>query len=142
MTDNVAEGDGKRISTKRFCVGPWIYHSRTGELFHHETGLHIATGYSGRPSAMNNPAMAHLKGIGPIPAGLYFIHQPRHSEKTGRFVLDLTPVGHKALGRTGLQIHGDNAARDGTASSGCIVLGPAIRTMISNGVALINVIDT
>jgi hypothetical protein len=44
--------------------------------------------------------------------------------------MDLTPVGHNALGRAGFLIHGNNVTND--ASTGCVILGPAFRTQIAN----------
>lgn len=122
-----------KLNVRTHAITPWIYEVASGSLFHYSTGEWLAQGYSGRPASMNKPADEHLKGVGPIPRGLYQIGRPRHSEKTGRFVLDLTPVGHAAMGRTGLQIHGDNTAMNGSASSGCIILPPKIRSQIAAG---------
>ena len=44
--------------------------------------------------------------------------------------MDLTPVGHNALGRDGFLIHGDNTRHD--ASTGCIILPRDVRDQISN----------
>jgi hypothetical protein len=44
--------------------------------------------------------------------------------------MDLTPVGHTALGRSQFLIHGDNVRHD--ASQGCIILPRDIRDQISN----------
>jgi YD repeat-containing protein len=40
--------------------------------------------------------------------------------------------GNNALGRTLLRIHGDNAAHNHTASTGCIIEGPNVRNRIAN----------
>lgn len=145
MTKNVpvVSPDGARTllhDVAKHAIRPWIYEVQSGELFHYDTGQFHARGYSGRQTALNNPAMEHLKGIGPIPRGLYMIAAPRTSERTGRFVLDLTPLGHKALGRSGFQIHGDNKNGDFSASQGCIVIGPKERSEIANGSPLIVVV--
>lgn len=124
----------------KHAIRPWIYEQRTGELFHYDTGQFVAKGYSGSMSALNDSSQEHLKSVGPVPRGLYLIGSPRHSERTGRFVLDLTPLGHKALGRSGLQIHGDNKHGNFSASSGCIVIDPKTRSEIANGSPLIVVI--
>ena len=133
--------DTMRVIERRAkAVPPWVYEQKTGELYHYDNGDLVGKGYSGRPSALNDTKQEHLKGIGPIPRGLYAIGHPRGSEKTGRFVMDLTPLGHMALGRTGLQIHGDNKEGNRTASSGCIVLGPRERSEIANGSPILQVI--
>lgn len=133
--------DTMRVIERRAkAVPPWVYEQATGELFHYDTGESVGKGYSGRPSALNDTKQEHLKGIGPIPRGLYAIGHPRGSEKTGRFVMDLTPLGHFALGRSGLQIHGDNKEGNNSASSGCIVMHPAIRSAIANGSPILQVI--
>lgn len=89
----------------------------------------VHTGYSGRSEGRNNPGLQCVQNTGPIPTGKYRIGAPRASGKTGPHVMDLTPVGHTACGRSAFQIHGDNKARD--ASSGCIILPRSIREMIS-----------
>lgn len=43
--------------------------------------------------------------------------------------MNLTPVGHNALGRGGFMFHGDNVQN--SASQGCVILGPTIRQQIS-----------
>jgi len=97
-----------------------------------------ARGYSGRGKGRNNPAMEAARGVGPIPAGRWRIGPPRTSGRTGPHVMDLTPIGHDAHGRSAFQIHGDNAAGD--ASSGCIVLPRVWRERISkSGVGLLEV---
>lgn len=43
--------------------------------------------------------------------------------------MNLTPLGHNALGRTGFMIHGNNIQDN--ASQGCVILGPTIRQQIA-----------
>ena len=137
----VTSPDGMRSVAKvSDPIKPWTYEVETGDLFHWDTGAFTARGYSGKMNSLNKPADEHLKGLGPIPRGLYYIGRPRNSERTGRYVLDLTPIGHTALGRTGLQIHGDNKNGDYSASQGCIVIGPKERSEIANGSPLIAVV--
>lgn len=120
-------------------VGAWHYDQSTGALYD-ESGEFVIEGYSGKAKlGLNNPHQESAIGIGPVPRGLYYIGLPRHSEKTGPFVLDLTPIGHKAHGRTGLQIHGDNADANKSASSGCIILPRPVRTRIAGGPPLLKV---
>jgi hypothetical protein len=104
----------------------WKYDQSAGELS--RNGKVVARGYSGKGSAKNDPDMEHVRATGPIPRGMWKIGEPHRSAKTGPYAMNLTPVGHDAKGRSAFQIHGDNAT--GTASSGCIILGPAQRRLI------------
>lgn len=108
----------------------WKYSQSTGEIRFNIAK--IATGYAGRGHAKNQPAMEHLRSLGPIPRGEYEIQAPRASARTGPYVLPLIPVGHNALGRTDFQIHGDSRSNPGSASSGCIILPRRIREKIWN----------
>jgi len=104
----------------------WQYQQSTGQLS--QNGLLIARGYSGFGKHKNVPESQGRRSLGPIPQGKYSIGPLRTSKNTGPFVMDLTPVGHDALGRTAFQIHGDNAT--GTASHGCIILDRPTRLRI------------
>ena len=44
--------------------------------------------------------------------------------------MNLQPINHNALGRSGFMIHGNNVQNN--ASQGCIILGPALRQQIAN----------
>lgn len=111
---------------------PWEYNQTTGEMKHN--GQSVGRGYSGagrRGSvSRNNPKMEAISNTGPIPQGRYLIGSPRKSAKTGPHVMDLTPIGHSAHGRSAFQIHGNNKTDD--ASSGCIIMPPAVRKRISS----------
>lgn len=105
----------------------WRYDQSSGVLTHR--GVFVARGYAGRGAGRNNPALDGVKGVGPIPAGRYRIGRARTSARTGPVVMDLTPIGHDAEGRSAFQIHGDNASGD--ASSGCIILPRPVRERIA-----------
>ncbi|WP_119154575.1 tlde1 domain-containing protein [Caldimonas tepidiphila] len=111
----------------------WYFDNASGKIFHERH--FVGVGYSGAgngegPGAgRNNPALQHLRGIGPIPAGNYRIGAAYHHPSKGRLCMALTPDGHDALGRSGFLIHGDNA--QGDASQGCIIADSTIRTMIA-----------
>ena len=107
----------------------WIYNNRTGKIY--LNGEYIATGYSGKGIGLNNPGFEFKTDVGPIPAGWYRIGVP-HDKENNKHVLDLTPINHSSLGRSGFQIHGDNTAGNNTASKGCIILKRHIREMIAN----------
>lgn len=106
----------------------WTWDQSEGVLYRGST--RVSAGYSGKGQGRNNPAMEKVVATGPIPAGEWSIGKPRTSARTGPHVLDLTPVGHRAHGRSAFQIHGDN--KTGDASSGCIILPRAIREKISS----------
>jgi hypothetical protein len=120
---------------------PWTYSQSTGQL--HRDGAIVGTGYSGAgtttATGRNNGAMQAVANAGPIPTGQYAISGLHNSAQTGPNVMDLTPVGHNAFGRTSFQIHGNNAANN--ASHGCIILPPAVRLQIGNsGDTVLNVV--
>ncbi len=125
----------------------WIYYQSTGTMLHVDANGYAdyaaAGGYSGYGQGyVNNPAMQSVQAAihgdpaGPIPAQSYSIGQPFDSPQTGPMAMRLTPVGGlNALGRTDLEIHGDKAPYNHTASTGCIIEGPAVRNKIAKGLA-------
>jgi hypothetical protein len=108
----------------------WTYDQSSGALTSPQ-GKRVAFGYSGKGASRNIPGREHVRAQGPIPRGEWRIGAPRRSRATGPHIMDLTPVGHNAHGRSAFQIHGDNRLGNFTASSGCIILPRPIREMIS-----------
>lgn len=113
----------------------WTYKQSTGDLFHN--GAYVATGYSGREWAKNNPGADHVKSMGPIPDGKWRVTEKYDSKNVGPYALvlhaiDATPGNdtHDLTGRGAFRIHGDSIRAPGTASHGCIILSRAIRTKI------------
>lgn len=107
----------------------WEYSQGTGELKFN--GSLVATGYAGKDKGKNNPNMESVPFVGPIPRGKYIIGKPRDTVKRGPHVLDLSPTGHNALGRTEFLIHGDSIKNPGRASEGCIIMPRAVREKIA-----------
>lgn len=105
----------------------WTYNQRTGQL--KRNGTLVGTGYSGTGTGRNNPLYEGTRRLGPIPRGQYRIGASRNSARTGPHIMDLTPVGHNAQGRTAFEIHGDNSTHN--ASEGCIILPRAVRDRIA-----------
>ena len=106
----------------------WLYSQRDGELTH--DGAFVGTGYSGKDTGRNNPALQDVVGVGPIPQGHYDIGPSFAHPVLGPCVMQLTPTHYTdTFGRSGFYIHGDNARHD--ASHGCIILGPSIRHQIA-----------
>lgn len=123
----MTQADDNRREERR-----WIYNQRTGQL-RAPDGRIAATGYSGAPGYVNDPASEALKGRGPIPKGRYRIGEPFTSRATGPHSIPLQPEGHDAHGRTAFQIHGDNARRPPRSSSrGCPIFGRGIREAITH----------
>ena len=106
----------------------WKFEQKTGKIFDDE-GTWVGTGYAGRDAGKNNPLLENLKGIGPLPRGVYtgdalVMHDP----KLGPYVIHLTPDAPtteriEAYGRDpeSFFMHGDNVKSPGTASHGCII---------------------
>lgn len=106
-----------------------VYQQKTGKW--ERNGVYWATGYSGFRQGKNNPAMEAVRGVGPVPRGLYKIGFAFTSKNTGPVAMMLTPAGHNALGRQALEIHGDSSEHPGEASHGCIILPRPIRERIN-----------
>lgn len=96
-----------------------------------QNGLCIGSGYAGHGVGKDKPEYEAVRNVGPIPSGRYKIGIPYTHPRLGPLVMNLTPVGHNARGRTDFRIHGDNSRRPGEASEGCIVLGPELRRKIA-----------
>ena len=107
----------------------WIYEQSTGKL--HFKGKVVAQGYAGRGKGLNNPDAEKERNVGPVPRGEYTIGEAFKHPTIGPLVMRLTPIGHTAHGRSGFLIHGDNRKMDRSASRGCIILPPAVRTQIA-----------
>lgn len=107
----------------------WTYSQTSGELRHN--GKLIGVGYSGKGRMKNDPDQEHDHGDGPIPRGVWLIGSAHTSARTGKVVMNLTPVSHKAHGRSAFQIHGDSIRAPGTASSGCIIMNRNVRLLVS-----------
>lgn len=108
---------------------PWTYHQRTGLVT--RGSVTIRGGYAGHGAGYNNPAMQHVRGIGPLPRGSYTIGLPRDSRHVARYAMPLTPAPRMQMfGRSAFYIHGDSSAHPGEASDGCIVFGLHARQSI------------
>lgn len=107
----------------------WTYQQSTGKLTDSDGDL-TGVGYSGHAEGRNNPEMQGVQKIGPIPVGNYTIGKSYNDPHLGPCVMHLDPTPDTdTLGRSLFRIHGNDAQND--ASEGCVILGPAIRKMIS-----------
>jgi RHS repeat-associated protein len=120
----------------------WVYSQGSGTLSWRSnttgqqaaiagTGGAFPAGYSGSGVGVNNPALASLPFVGPIPTGTYSIGGPINSPSAGPFSLPLTPLqGMAAPWRDLFLIHGDNSRGNQTASEGCPILPLDVRKLI------------
>lgn len=108
----------------------WVYQQSTGKLTLDSDQIGI--GYSGHGDGLNNPKLEDKRDVGPIPRGMWSIGEAFEHEKCGPLCMRLEPIDHKAHGRNGFLIHGDNKKNDMSASNGCIILNREIREKISN----------
>jgi hypothetical protein len=108
----------------------WRYQISTGKLWHDSE--YEGSGYSGRRSGLNNPALTGVEGVGPIPTGNWTIADPLNPpDHLGPLAMPLEPSDETdTRGRSAFFIHGDNAELDHSASHGCIILGRALRQAI------------
>lgn len=108
-------------------VKSWKYSQSTGDLTSPE-GAKISRGYSGNGPGRNNPNLQNVRGVGPIPQGLYQIGWQYMDGQKGPCVMRLLPFQDtETFGRDGFLIHGDSIKAPGSASHGCIILGRPIR---------------
>ena len=113
----------------------WVYHQKSGKLVN--TGVLIATGYSGQPGFKNGPTKQGVVAKGPIPRGKWKMTGVRLSHpKLGPYVITLLADDvkfddtHDETSRSAFRIHGDSVKNPGTASHGCIILPRAIRELM------------
>lgn len=115
----------------------WTYQQSTGQLTNPD-GVLVGVGYSGGDEgkeldAVNNQSYENVPMVGPIPRGQWTIG-PFFDQIPGKgpIVTHLTPdASTETFGRSGLMIHGDNAAANRSASEGCIILAHPLRQMIA-----------
>jgi len=100
----------------------------------------LGRGYSGHGADRDNPDSEIIAGRGPIPRGVWKIHDPVHHIRLGPLAFYLEPVGHDAHWRTEFFIHGDNSRGDRSASTGCIILERRVREAIA-ALSSIRVLD-
>jgi len=108
----------------------WTYSQTTGKLT--EDNVFQGIGYSGTGEGRNNPAMQDVPDVGPIPQGQYIIGVAYDNRGgLGPCVMHLDPYpSTNTFGRSLFRIHGNDIDND--ASHGCVILGPAIRQLISD----------
>lgn len=110
----------------------WQFQQSTGQLTHN--GILVGVGYSGHGKGIDNPEDQSVSMVGPVPEGNYTFGPPHTPiDILGPMALPLIPdPSNHMFGRSAFFMHGDNAKMNHTASNGCIIMGPAIRHLISN----------
>jgi hypothetical protein len=104
----------------------WKWDQSAGELSHN--GRIIEHGYAGNGKGLNSPNFQDVRGIGPIPRGMWKMVSVGDIPNTGRFTIVLEPMpGTDTRGRSEFRIHGDNSRLDKSASHGCIILPRNVR---------------
>jgi Protein of unknown function (DUF2778) len=108
----------------------WTYEQASGSM-RSATGAIVGMGYSGAPSARNDPTQEGIVGIGPIPRGLYKLGALLRASEHGPYAIVLVPaLTNNMFGRSGFLIHGDNIHDPGDASHGCIIQPYETRTLM------------
>lgn len=104
----------------------WTYHQRSGELWRH--GKLVARGYSGNGKGLNNPEAESIRGVGPLPKGLWRMEGIYTSKQVGPYAIILVPEdGTETYGRYAFRVHGDNSKGNKSASNGCLIFPRPIR---------------
>lgn len=89
-------------------------------------GAKLWVGYAGNGEGLNNPALQHVKGHGPLPQGFYTVDYIKSGGKTGPASYHLQPdAENQMFNRGDFFVHGDNSAANHSASDGCIIKSPA-----------------
>ena len=115
----------------------WFYEQNTGKQYDPE-GILEGTGYSGgqagnAPYAINNHYLQNVRGVGPIPCGIYRFGTPTDGTHLGPFAIPLIPdEDNNMFGRSAFYIHGDNFSLNHSASDGCIVHMRSLREKMWN----------
>jgi hypothetical protein len=108
----------------------WTYRIDSGEML--EDGVVAGRGYSGKDECKNQSDLDCVKNRGPIPKGRWKIGPAFTHPQKGPLCIPLAPLpGTETYGRSGFLIHGDSRAFPGSASEGCIVIGPLVRDRIA-----------
>src|ERR1700677_498176 len=109
----------------------WTYTQADGFLYHN--GGFVGSGYSGHPPHVNDPMAENVRGVGPLPRGLWTFGAGQDHGAMG-WALPLTPDPSTAVfGRSAFWCHGDEIAHPGAelASDGCLIMPLAIRQQIN-----------
>lgn len=108
----------------------FTFEIHTGRLYDRNLRL-VADGlFSGHGNGMNNPAMQAVRGVGPLPVGVYRVGPLMDGGHLGPNVMRLTQTFGVSYGRSGFYIHGASAIHPSMSSDGCIIAPPGLRERI------------
>lgn len=111
-------------------MAKWLYKQSTGELF--RNGKLIETGYSGALTNKNNPDREQVRGMGPIPRGIWKTGSTGTSK--GPLTITLIHISGNSYARDmhTFRMHGDKRVGiAGFASEGCIIMSHSTRLLVS-----------
>ena len=107
----------------------WLYVVSKGQLWRPDGSLLVSGCYAGNIPGMNQPNAEHIRGHGPLPAGMYLMD--KFDDHKGPYTVTLDPDRwNRMFGRSAFLMHGDNRELDHTASDGCIVAPHSARQEI------------
>lgn len=110
----------------------WVYEQSTGQL--RDKTMHpVYKGYAGHGEGLNNPKMANVQNVGPLPCGMYTMEKPVDTKTHGPYVIWLTPhKDNQMFDRAGFGIHGDEVKHpnEQLASHGCPIFPRIMREMM------------
>lgn len=119
----------------------WTWEIKSGNLYSNAGDL-IGSGHAGHDvvengvvtiQGRNNPAMTHVKDIGPLPVGMYTIMPPKDYVTVGKFAMQLIPdITNEMFGRGGFYMHGDSFEDQVVDSDGCPVQQRPVREFVAN----------
>lgn len=119
-----------------------VYSQSTGEISFN--GQHMGNGWAGHGEGLNNPALQHVRTVGPLPQGRYEIKAPVTHPRLGPFAMELEPYpGNEMFGRDDFWIHGasQDPKRYHQESMGCIIAMRPLRLAIwATGCRLLEVV--
>lgn len=108
-------------------MGPdstFVFHVREGVIAWAKDGSLFASGvWSGHGAGRNNPAMENVKGVGPLPAGLYRYEGMIDGGHLGPDVMHLVRIDDGPdFGRGHFYVHGATIVNPAMSSDGCIIV--------------------
>lgn len=107
-----------------------VFVQSTGEWL--QDDVLLGTGWAGKYTGKNNPAMQNVKDTGPLPCGWYTIKESYTHPHLGPITMDLEPdPSNEMYGRDLFRCHGINAEHPETSSDGCVCEPHDTRVLIS-----------
>lgn len=110
----------------------FTYVQETGNMYGPDNKF-IGQGFAGHGVGMNNPKTQAMRGIGPLPVGMYSIGDEEDNSHLGPCAMRLTPdIKNEMFSRSGFFIHGVNPNHPLLSSDGCICLTASFRRIVAD----------